>query len=115
MMSREKTWTNYNKPQKEEVKEAVQEIGIDLAEGSDFTSGIEPVEEKSEVIFYYKIKDCTALNVRRTPSIAKDNVIATLNPTSIFEVRNIETKGWKHIATKDGIQGYVMADYIKEI
>ena len=60
-----------------------------------------------------KVVKCSALNVRRSPN--PSSLIVTVVPRAeqITVVNIKSTCEWVKIITADGLEGYVMADFIK--
>ena len=60
------------------------------------------------------ISNCEQLNIRTAPS--KDaTVLSVVDHNTILLVGEFLDDGWVHVYMPDGVEGYAMSDFIKEV
>ena len=59
------------------------------------------------------VSNCTALRVRKDPSVKSNNIISVIDVKTEVEINLDESKeDWYKITTKGGVTGFCMKDYI---
>ena len=101
-------YQNYFNHGKKTTQATPEELTNELTERDPVTE-LEKLDEHINVLV-----TCTSLNVRKAAS-KESSVLSVVKKDDILEVEETIEKEWTKVKTQNGVEGYVMTEFIKEV